>query len=132
MLALGSTLGKHVNEAAEHHHKEMWTLAGHVFKGDAPGDPFAVKLEDGNLLKTEETQRSRSFTGNRGSGCISDSAAAGGQAAERAARRQSNKRERESEKEILSKLQKKNNENNSGLILLSKNRIANYTGAVEE
>jgi len=55
MIALGS-LGKHMNEAVEHHHKESWIRVGHTFKGGAPGNPFAVKLEDGHFLKTEGQQ----------------------------------------------------------------------------
>ncbi len=166
MLALGS-LGKHMNEAVEHHHKESWIRVGHTFKGGAPGNPFAVKLEDGHFLKTEGQQyehekesvtqavmqaQSRIFfeqfahtwddevwencgmqKPKEGVPLLETAGAAAYpiqlRAAKQDVRRQSNKLERE--EDTLSMLQKENRENNSGLILLSENRIANYTGAVE-
>jgi hypothetical protein len=51
MKALKS-LGKHMNEAVEHHHKESWRIMDHTFRGGAAGNPYSVKLEDGTFQKT--------------------------------------------------------------------------------
>ncbi|KAK3270087.1 hypothetical protein CYMTET_21501 [Cymbomonas tetramitiformis] len=47
-------LGKDMNEALEAHHLTSWQMAGHVFQGRRPGNPFCVKCEDGSFIKTEE------------------------------------------------------------------------------
>lgn len=52
MKALKS-LGKHMNEAVEHHHKESWRLMDHTFRGGAAGNPHSVKAEDGTFIKNE-------------------------------------------------------------------------------
>jgi hypothetical protein len=52
MQALKS-LGKHMNEGVENHHKDSWVLMDHTFRGGAAGNPYAVKAEDGSFVKTE-------------------------------------------------------------------------------
>ncbi|KAK3259271.1 hypothetical protein CYMTET_11327 [Cymbomonas tetramitiformis] len=45
-------LGKDMNEALEAHHQTSWQMAGHVFHGLKPGNPYCVKCEDGTFDKS--------------------------------------------------------------------------------
>ena len=47
------SLGKHMNEGVEHHHKQSWAIMDLGFRGGAAGNPYSVKLEDGTFVKAE-------------------------------------------------------------------------------
>jgi hypothetical protein len=46
------SLGKHMNEGVENHHKDSWVLMDLTFRGGTAGNPYAAKAEDGSFDKT--------------------------------------------------------------------------------
>ncbi|KAK3273590.1 hypothetical protein CYMTET_18178 [Cymbomonas tetramitiformis] len=53
-------LGKHMNEHLEAHHIITWQYYRHGFRGGTPGNPYAVKNEDGTFKGGERTHTHQS------------------------------------------------------------------------